>query len=81
MSDEPKYPDIEIEEIDLNGPQGNAFAIMGVVKAAVKEQDKENFTEIFCHWQAQAMSGSYSDLLKSVKEWFTWDQDISQYIE
>ena len=92
MSKEIEYPDILIVDIDLEGPDGNAFAIMGIVKQCIRAcvmEIPEGFEDkslaqyqkwVWDQWQEDAMQrGSYYDLLTTVKEWFVWEQDISEY--
>jgi hypothetical protein len=60
----PKYPHIQVT---LVGEDGNAFAIIGKVRAAMLEAglprpEIEDFT-------AQATSGDYDWLLGTVMEW------------
>lgn len=68
MSDtiQPKYPHIEVQ---LSGEDGNAFAIMGRVSAALRrdgvpQDEVDAFT-------AQAMSSDYDALLRTAMEWVT----------
>ena len=60
----PKYPDIEVR---LSGEDGNAYAIMGRVQAALRragvpkaEQDA---------YLAESMSGDYDNLLRTAMKW------------
>ena len=63
-----KYPEIIIP-IDLSGPSGNAFVILGRVNHALHDAGvpKEERDEFF----AEATSGDYDHLLKTVRSWVT----------
>jgi hypothetical protein len=56
---EPKYPDIEVE---LLGQDGNAFAILGRVTAAMRRAKvpAQDITD----YMNEAMSGDYDHLLR-----------------
>lgn len=59
-----KYPEIEVE---LLGNDGNAFAILGAVKKALRRggvpsSEIEKFMD-------EATSGDYNDLLNTVQSW------------
>lgn len=59
-----RYPDIEVE---LSGCDGNGFAIIGTVvaalrKAGVPKEEHDLFIE-------QATSGDYDHLLQTAMEW------------
>lgn len=62
----PKYPDIEVT---LTGTNGNAFAVMGEVRRALKaaKVPKEEIDKFF----AEATSGDYNDLLVTCMNWVT----------
>ena len=58
--------DVEVD-IALTGPSGNAYAIMGLVSAAMKEvgatsEDVQQYTR-------EATSGDYKHLLAVSREW------------
>ena len=60
----PKYPDIEVE---LVGGDGNAFAIIGAVKAALRRggvpaDEQTAFVE-------EATSGDYDNVLTTAMRW------------
>lgn len=60
-----KYPDITVQ---LVGQDGNAFAILGrcrmaMKKARIPESEIDNFTK-------EATSGNYDHLLVTCTEWF-----------
>lgn len=66
----PKYPKINVR---LVGEDGNAYAILGRVRAAMRRaglsiDEIEAFTE-------EAMSGDYGNLLRTVMEWVSTDED------
>ena len=62
----PKYPNV-IVEMDIDGPDGNAFAIMGRVQAALKKAGatKEELTQ----YSMDSMSGDYENLLATADRW------------
>jgi len=59
-----KYPEVEVK---LVGEDGNAFAIMGRVMAALKSAGvpKEEIDEYY----KQSTSGDYDNLLRTATEW------------
>lgn len=69
----PRYPEVVVK---LSGVDGNAFAVMGVVKRALKVHLRESCTpeivkaniELFVK---QAMSGDYDNLLRVCMAWVT----------
>ena len=62
----PKYPNV-IVEMDIDGPDGNAFAIMGRVQAALK---KAGATKEECNqYTMDSMSGDYENLLATADKW------------
>jgi hypothetical protein len=62
----PKYPNV-IVEMDISGPDGNAFAIMGRVQAALK---KAGATEKeLAQYSMDSMSGDYDNLLAAADKW------------
>ena len=62
----PKYPEIEVQ---LTGNDGNAFAVMGAVKRALKRA-KVSADEI-SEYTEQSMSGDYDNLLRVAMSWVT----------
>jgi hypothetical protein len=62
----PKYPNV-IVEMDIDGPDGNAFAIMGRVQAALRKAGatKEELTQ----YSMDSMSGDYENLLATADRW------------
>ena len=61
-----KYPEIEVQ---LTGNDGNAFAVMGAVKRALKRA-KVSADEIN-EYTKQSMSGDYDNLLRVAMSWVT----------
>lgn len=59
----PKY-DIEVE---LVGNDGNAFAIMGAVRKALREAGATE--EELSQYYAESTSGDYDNLLRVAMEW------------
>ena len=59
-----KYPEIEVQ---LDGTDGNAFALIGKVQKALKEAEvsKEELDEFF----NEATSGAYNHLLRTCMAW------------
>jgi hypothetical protein len=54
-------------DVQLTGTDGNAYAIMGTVAAALREAgaSKEEIDE----YTEQSMSGDYDNLLRTATEW------------
>ena len=61
-----KYPEIEVQ---LTDNDGNAFAVMGEVKRALKRA-KVSADEI-SEYTKQSMSGDYNNLLQVAMSWVT----------
>jgi len=61
----PKHPDIIVK---LVGEDGNAFAILGRCRQAMREADlpKDEVDEFF----TEATSGDYDHLLQTCMRWF-----------
>lgn len=59
-----KYPDIEVQ---LTGKDGNAFAILGAVTAALRKAGVEQ--SVRDQYMAEATSGDYDDLLVVTMSW------------
>ena len=53
--------------VDLAGPDGNAFAILGMVRSALREAGATS-SEIEAY-RAEATSGDYANLLAVSGEW------------
>jgi hypothetical protein len=64
MSTQTKYPDIHVQ---LAGKEGNAFAIIGCVRKALREADVPN--DEINEFVLQAMSGDYDHLLATCMKW------------
>lgn len=64
FSDDPRYPDIEVE---LTGHDGNAGAIMGTVARALQRGGVSR-DEIDLY-REQSMSGDYNYVLRTAMEW------------
>lgn len=62
----PKYPDISLV-INLEGPDGNAFAILGCLRREFKRNSvpKEEWDLFY----AEATSSSYENLLETCRRW------------
>lgn len=61
-----KYPEVEVK---LVGEDGNAFAILARVRAALSRHGvAPDETDAFVH---EATQGDYDDLLKTVMRWVT----------
>jgi hypothetical protein len=58
MENEIKFPDVTVE---LVGQDGNAFAILGRVAAALR---KAGHTDSVDEYMREAMSGDYDNLLR-----------------
>jgi len=54
-------------EVQLSGNDGNAFAIMGAVKSALKKAGASN--EELDQYISDSMSGDYDNLLRVAMEW------------
>ena len=54
--------------IDIRGPQGNAFALMGTAKSLARQlgYDKDEIDQILCEMQ----EGSYEELLDTFEKYF-----------
>lgn len=61
---EVKYPDIEVQ---LTGKDGNAFAILGAVAAALRKAGVSQAERD--QYMAEATSGDYDDLLAVTMSW------------
>ena len=54
-------------EVELTGHDGNAFAIMGKVKDALKDNGASS--EEIDEYMKESMSGDYDNLLRTATEW------------
>jgi len=61
---EPKYPHIKVR---LTGKDGNAFAVLGNVKQALRKAKIPQ--EEISQFMNEAMSGDYSHLLGTCMKW------------
>lgn len=66
---EPKYPTVKVG-IKLDGPDGNAFVVLGRVRkaltlAGVTKQEIEDFTD-------EATTGDYENLLRVCASWVSF---------
>ena len=59
-----KYPNIKVK---LTGTNGNAFAIMGVVTKALRQNDVS--ADEISEYQAESTSGDYNNLLQVAMKW------------
>ena len=66
ITTKPKYPNITVQ---LTGNDGNAFAIMGAVRKALK-REKVSADEI-AEYTKQSTSGDYDNLLRVSMSWVT----------
>jgi len=64
--EEPRYPAIEVQ---LTGNDGNAFAIMGAVKAALKQNQVPQ--DEIDQYLNDSMAGDYDHLLQVAVRWVT----------
>ena len=55
-------------EIDIRGPQGNAFTLMGTAKSLARQlgYDKDEIDQILC----EMIEGSYEELLDTFEKYF-----------
>ena len=63
---EPKYPYATVA-VQIEGPQGNAFYILGAVAAELRDMDVDG-GEID-EYVKEAMAGDYENLLRVTREW------------
>jgi hypothetical protein len=62
-----RYPDVEVE---LVGGDGNAFAILGAVRKALRRAlDREEFEGAWAEYQKEATAGDYNHLLATTMRW------------
>lgn len=61
-----KYPEITVK---LTGKDGNAFAIMGAVRRALKQADVS--ADEVDEYTKQSTSGDYDNLLQVAMSWVT----------
>jgi len=65
---EPKYPDITVQ---LTGNDGNAFAIMGAVRKALRRAGVS--AEEIAEYVKQSTAGDYDNLLRVAMSWVNCD--------
>ena len=58
--------------IDLSGPNGNAFALMGYAKDLLRQLDRRDEVHAM---RTQMMSGDYNNLLR------IFEENFSDYVE
>jgi hypothetical protein len=61
-----KYPEVTVQ---LIGKDGNAFAIMGAVKSALKKHGVS--PDEIDEYLRESMAGDYAHLLQTATEWVT----------
>jgi hypothetical protein len=66
----PKYPNIIIA-MDLDGPDGNAFAIMGRVQRALKNAGATE--QELAQYSMDSMSGDYDNLIAAQSKWVNFN--------
>lgn len=69
FSQQPRYPDISLC-VNLDGPDGNAFAIIGCLRREFKTHEVP--TEEWDEFYSVATSGDYDNLLQTCREWVTF---------
>ena len=65
MSTEPRFPEVVVR---LVGEDGNAFAILGRVRRALKNAGHQ---EAANEYMEEATSGDYNHLLRTTMQWVT----------
>jgi hypothetical protein len=70
-----KYPNINIP---LVGEDGNAFSILGRVSRIMKRNGLKDEVSAF---HAEATSGDYDNLLRTVMAWFSVDTQLDEDYE
>lgn len=53
---------------DLDGPDGNAFAVLAKCKTAAKNEKMSN--DLYAQFRKEAMSADYDNLLETVRKYF-----------
>jgi hypothetical protein len=66
----PKYPNITVT-MDLDGPDGNAFAIMGRVQRALKNAGATE--QELAQYSMDSMSGDYDNLIAAQSKWVNFN--------
>ena len=72
----PKF-DTEVVSINMDGPEGNAFVVLGKVQDAMKKagatkSDVEEFMEV-------ATSGDYINLIETCYKWVNFDPSLVEW--
>lgn len=70
MRNTPKHPEVHVE---LVGQDGNPFSILGRVSEAMKRAKVPASEQ--SEFQAEATSGDYDHLLRTVTKWVSVDVD------
>ena len=76
MTDKLKFPiDLSHREYDLDGPEGNAFAIIGFVTSVISQLgegiiSQEEIDQYCNEYRNKARSGDYENLLKVSNDYF-----------
>lgn len=65
-TESPKYPDIQVQ---FTGEDGNALAIIGAVRKALRRAGAD-YAELNM-FMAEATAGDYDGLLRTVMRWVT----------
>ena len=68
MTEEVSYPRFPEIDVELVGQDGNAFAILGACRRAMKRAKLD--PEIIEDFMREATSGDYDDLLQTAMKWF-----------
>lgn len=68
MATGPKYPNIIVP---LSGEDGNAFAIMGAVKRALRRNGVP--VEEIIQYSEESRAGDYDNLIQTAMKWVTID--------
>jgi hypothetical protein len=58
-------------EIDLSGPQGNAFCLLGIAKQLCEELNLNNWEDI----RRRMMAGNYNNLIE------IFDEEFGDYVD
>jgi hypothetical protein len=66
---QPLYPEITLY-VDLTGPGGNAFAILGTIKREFRRHHIP--AEEWSRFEAEATYGDYNHLLATCEKWVTF---------
>jgi hypothetical protein len=67
----PKFPDAFVA-VDIDGPDGNAFVILGRTKRALTEAGAS--IDECNKFMAEATSGDYEHLLNVVSDWVMFEK-------